>query len=245
MPFWYSFKLNFWYSSDTLQMRMPFWYSFRFNFWYSSDTLQTRMPFWYSFRLNFWYSSDTLQTRIPFWYSFRLNFQIQFRYAPYTDAILILIQSQLSDTVQIRSRRGCCSITHSDSTQIQFRYALDTDAILILIQTQLSDTVQICSRHGCHSDTHSDSTFRYSSNTLQTRMPFWYPLRFNFQIQYKYAPDTDAILILILSAYKLQFNNHSWMAYASPSPTILRRIQNGIFKPISGNLPLPTSKWHL
>ena len=33
------------------------------------------------------------------------------------------------------------------------------------------DTVQIRSRHGCHSNTHSDSIFRYSSDTLQTRMP--------------------------------------------------------------------------
>ena len=120
-----------------------------------------------------------LQTRMPSWYSFRFNFQIQFRYAPDTDAILILIQIQLSDTVQIRSRHGFHSDTHSDSAfknssdmlqirmpfwysfrfnfQIQFRYAPDADAILILIQNQLPNTVQIHSRHGCHSDTHSFS----------------------------------------------------------------------------------------
>ena len=44
------------------------------------------------------------------------NLQIQFGYAPDTDAILILIQIQLSDTVQIRSRHICHFDTHSDST---------------------------------------------------------------------------------------------------------------------------------
>ena len=86
--------------------------------------------------------------------------RIQFRYALDTDAILMLIQSQLSDTVQIRSRRGC----HSDNSfrvnfQIQYRYAPDMDTILILIQIQLSDTDRIRSRHECHSDTHSDFKF--------------------------------------------------------------------------------------
>ena len=75
----------------------------------------------------------------------------QYGYASDTDAILILIQIQLSDTVQIRSRQ---------------------DAILILIQTQTSDTVQIRSRHGYHSDTYSDSIFYYNSDTLQTRTSF-------------------------------------------------------------------------
>ena len=64
------------------------------------------------------------------------------------DTIMILVQIQL---------------------QIQYRNAPDTDVILILIQIQLSDTVQIRSRHGRHSDTHSDSTFRYITDTLQTR----------------------------------------------------------------------------
>ena len=54
------------------------------------------------------------------------------------DAIMILIQIQLSDIVQIRSRDEWYSDTHSDSA---FRYATDMDAILILIQIQLSDTV--------------------------------------------------------------------------------------------------------
>ena len=67
---------------------------------------------------------------------------------------------------------------------IQYRYAPDTNAILILIQ--LSDTVQIRSKYGCHPDTHSDSDFRYSSDTLQTRMPFWY----SFKLQ-----PTDAVQI--------------------------------------------------
>ena len=119
-----------WYSSDTLQIRVPFWYSFRFQlsdivqirssygchsdtysdstFRYHSDTLQTHMPFWYLFKIQLLrYSSDTLQIRTPFWYSFRFNFQIQFRYASDTDAIMILIQIQLSDTVKIHSRYIC------------------------------------------------------------------------------------------------------------------------------------------
>ena len=48
---------------------------------------------------------------------------IQFRYAPDTDAILILVQIQPSDTVQIHFRHKCQSDTHSDST---LRYSSDT-----------------------------------------------------------------------------------------------------------------------
>ena len=93
---------------------------------------------------------------MPFWYSFRFQIQIQYRYAPDMDAILILIQIQLSNTVQIRSRHGCHSDTHSNSDfQIQYRYAPDTDAILLLIQIQSPDTTQIRSRHGHHSETYS------------------------------------------------------------------------------------------
>ena len=146
------------------------------------------------------YSSDTLQTRMPFWYSIRFQVQIQYGYALDTDAILLRIQITTSDTVHIRSRRGCHSVTHSDlkfrynsdtlqtrmpfwysfrfNSPIQFRYALDTDAILILIQIQLSDTVHIHSGHGSHSATYSVS----SSDTLQTRLPFWYSFRFQIQI---------------------------------------------------------------
>ena len=145
---------------------------------------------------------------MPFWYSFRFSFKIQSRYAPNTDAILILIQIQLSDTVQIPSRYGCHFDTHWDSAfryssdtiqrwmpfwnsfrfsfQIKLRYAPDTDAILILIQIQLSDTVQIRSRYGCHSDTYSDSAFRYILHTLQIQMPFWR----SFSTFLKYNLDT-------------------------------------------------------
>ena len=49
--------------------------------------------------------------------------QIQSRYDPDTNAILILIQIQLSDTVQMHSRRGCHSSTHSNSAS---RYSSDT-----------------------------------------------------------------------------------------------------------------------
>ena len=138
-----------------------------------------------------WYSSDTHQTRIPFYYSCRFNFQIQYRYAPDTDAILILIQildsRYNSNTLQARmpfcysfrfqvqicSRHGCHSVTHSD---FKFRYAPDTNVILILIRI---------------------TTYRYSTDTLQTRMPFWYLFGVQIQIQFRYAPNADAILILI------------------------------------------------
>ena len=46
-------------------------------------------------------------------------------------------------------------------------------AILIL-----QDTVQIRSRHGCHSFIYSDFEFRYSTDTLQTRMPFCHLFKF-------------------------------------------------------------------
>ena len=44
--------------------------------------------------------------------------KIQFRYAPDTDAILLLIQIQSPDTAQIRSRRGYHSDTHSCDLQL-------------------------------------------------------------------------------------------------------------------------------
>ena len=79
---------------------------------------------------------------------------MQISYAPDTEAILFLIQIQLttssSDTLQTQipfwplhqkfdspqcGRHGSHSATHTDlKLQIQSRYALDTDAILILIQ---------------------------------------------------------------------------------------------------------------
>ena len=117
------------------------------------------------------YSSDTLQTWMSSWYSFRFNFQIQFRYAPDTNAILILIQNQLSDTVQIRSRHGCHPDTHPNSN---------------------SDTIQIRSRHECHSNTHSDSTLKCSKDTLQTRIPFWYLIK----AYSRYSTDTLQIRTL-------------------------------------------------
>ena len=81
--------------------------------------------------------------------------------------------------------------------QIQLRDAPDTDVILLLIQIQSSDTAQIRSRHRCHSGTHSDSTIRYNSDTLQTRMLFWYSFKYRIQIQLRDAPDTNDILLLI------------------------------------------------
>ena len=122
----------------------------------------------------FRYSSNTLQTRMPFWYSFRFNFldtvQIFSRYGFHSDTHWDSSFRNSSNMLQIR-KPFWCSFRYN--FQIQFRYAPDTDAILILIQVQLLDTVQIRPRHGCYFDTHSDSTFKYSSDTLQTRMPFW------------------------------------------------------------------------
>ena len=60
---------------------------------------------------------------------------IQYKYAPDMEVILLLIQIQISETVQIRSRQGCHPDTYSDfNYQIQIRYAPDTEAILLLIQ---------------------------------------------------------------------------------------------------------------
>ena len=59
---------------------------------------------------------------------------------------------------------------------IQYGYTPDAEVILLLIQIQISDIVPISSRYGCHPDTYSD---------------------FNYQIQFRYAPDTEAILHVI------------------------------------------------
>ena len=95
--------------------------------------------------------------------------------------------------------------------QIHYKYAPDTDAILILIQNQLSDTVQIHSGHGCHSVTHSEVI--PSPEMLHTQMFLCHPFRIQIhsrhgshsdirsknqiQLQLGYAPDTDAIPLLI------------------------------------------------
>ena len=158
----------------------------------------------------------------PDTYSY-FNYQIQIRYAPDAKAILFLIHIKLLDTVQIHSRHECHSATYS----IQYGYTPDTEVILLPIQYssdtlqiwipswylfrfQLSDTVQIRSRYGCHYDTHSIQL----SDTVQIRSrygchPDTYS-DFNYQIQFKYALDTDVILILIqiltirYSSYTLQ-----------------------------------------
>ena len=179
---------------------MPFWYSFRFNFQiqfrYAPDTdaililIQIQLSDTVQIRSRhrghsdthsqsiLRYNSDTLQTRMPLWYSLRLNFQIQYIYAPDTDAILILIQIQTSDTIRIHSRHGCHSDTHSDS---DFRCSTNT------LQTQMLFWYSFRFNFLIH----------YNSDTLQKRMPFWYLVKINFLVQFRYAPDTDAILILI------------------------------------------------
>ena len=81
---------------------------------------------------------DTPQIRWSFYYSFGISSQIQYRYTPDTAVILLLIQTSairyILDTLQTRrsfylsfrfnyqpqvqicSRHGCYSISHSDST---------------------------------------------------------------------------------------------------------------------------------
>ena len=133
------------------------------------------------------YRLDTLQTWKPFYFSFRFNYQIQFRYTPDTEVILSLIQIPVqihsrhgsysvthSDTVRIRSRHGCHSVTYSDFPQL--RDALDTVVILSLIQISDSDTIP---------------------DALQTRKSFFYSFNIQTQLQLGYAPDTDAIPLLI------------------------------------------------
>ena len=122
--------------------------------------------------------------------------------------VLILIPDFLSEIAWKCSRYGCCSFaysevllrdssdmlqawrhsdTYSDSFKLQSKYDPDLDVVLSLIQI----TVQIRSRFGCHSVTHSN----YSPDTIQIRMSFCHS--FKLQIQFRYAPDTEAILILI------------------------------------------------
>ena len=82
--------------------------------------------------------------------------------------------------------------------------------------SKISDTVRIHSRYGSHFVTHSDLLFRYNSDTLQTRKSFYYSFRIqsqdtvqihsrpgshfvthsdsNYQIQIRYATETEAIL---------------------------------------------------
>ena len=68
---------------------------------------------------------------MPFWPLSSFLVRIQYGNTPDTEVILSLIQIQTSDTVQIRSRHGCHSVTYSDFPQL--RDAPDTDAILFLI----------------------------------------------------------------------------------------------------------------
>ena len=73
--------------------------------------------------------SDTIQIRMSFCYLFKIFIH--------------------RETVQIRSRYGCHSATHSRFSYIEkkFRYNPDTDVILLLIQDfHTSRTVQIRSR---------------------------------------------------------------------------------------------------
>ena len=173
MLFCHSFRLRqSWYRLYTLQIRKPFYFSFRFNyqfqvqihFRHGSHSVPYSDPS---------YSLDILQTRKSFCYSYRSQLQVQSRYAPDTDAIMLLIQIQTS------------------------RYSTDT------LQTRMPfwplhqkfDSPQ-CSRHESYSVTYSDPS--YSSDTLQTQKSFFYSYRSQPQIQSRYAPGADAILSLIL-----------------------------------------------
>ena len=170
---------------------MPFWYSFRFSFQIQfryapdtdvililiqiqlSDTVQIRSRYG-SHSVNhsdLFPGPEMLQTRMSFCRLFRFQIQIQYKYTPDTEVIMLFIQKSNIVTTRICSRHGRHSISQTDSVS---RYSSDT------FQTQmsswysfrfnLSDTIQIRFRHGCHPDTHSDSTFRYSSDTLQIQI---------------------------------------------------------------------------
>ena len=172
---------------------------------------------------------------MPFWYSIRLSFQIQFRYAPDTDAFLILIQIQLlrysSDTLQTRMP-SCYSFKFK--FQIQFRHAPNTDAILILIQTQLSDIVQIHSRYRFHSDTHSDSTFRYNPDTSQIHMSFWR----SFSTYFRCGSYTIHLWIFFWysSHYIYCFSINRPEIYSDTSSNFYQQSPlDDIYKPISEN----------
>ena len=145
------------------------------------------------------YSSDTLQTQLPFCHSFRFQFQ---------------------DTVQIHSRRGSHSVTHSDF-KIQSRYAPDTEAIMSLIQFHPTDTVQIHSRHKSHSVTYSDSR----TNIVHIRSKYGHHF-------HAYSVDLQSnILGWHLQAHLQQDSNIS---------------PNGIFKPIPSTTLLPSANlWAL
>ena len=164
---------DFRYSMDTPQTRRSFYYSFRSIFRYSMDTPQTRRSLYYSFRISkSRYSTDTLQTRKSFCHSFK--YQLQFKYTPDTEVILLFIRISTSDIVQIRSRHSIHVVTYSDffpssemlqtrisfcrlfrfHIQTQYKYTPDTEVILLFIQNQI-------------------------------------------QLQLRYAPDTDAIPLLI------------------------------------------------
>ena len=93
---------------------------------------------------------------------------------------------------------------------IYIRYTPDTAVILIFIQKSNTGTTRIRSRHGRHSFAHTDSISRYSSNSFQTRIPFWRSF---------FWPTT------------LQFNKHSWMASLSPSPARFYHLQMASLSP--------------
>ena len=160
--------------------------------------------------------SDTVQIRPRHGYHSDthsgLTFKIHFRYAPDTDAILIFTQNNF---------------------QIQFRYAPSTDAILLFIHSDsafryIPDTPQT-QLPFCHSfkiyPQHTVALYTdvsmlpiHNTDTLQIRQSFWYSFKDQIQLQLRYAPDTDAILILI------QFQL-----------TVQQSFLDGIYKPISNN----------
>ena len=117
------------------------------------------------------------------------NFQIWYRYAPDTNAILILIQIStiryILDTLQTWKP---FYFSFRFNYHIHFRYTPNTEVIFSLMQIQ----VQICTIHGCHSVTYSDFS---SPDTLQTRKSFCH--LFRSQLQFRYTPDTEVILLLL------------------------------------------------
>ena len=164
-----------------------------------------------------------IQRRMSFWHLPRS--QLQYGYNPDTEFILLLIQISTSDTVQIRSRHGFHSATHSE---------LIPNTQLLHIQMFLCypSGIQIHSRHDSHSDIHSKFKYSYNSDTLQTRTPFFCSYRLSLQIQFKCIPNTDTILMLILLTYNIAVQQTFLDGIFKPISSKILPSLNGIFHPI-------------
>ena len=165
-------------------------------------------------------NQDTVQIRSRYGCHFDthsdFNFLIQFKYAPDTEAILILIQIPPLDTVQIRSKTRKPFLY---SFRFNFWYSPDTHQTRKPLWYSFKDTTW------------------YSSDTLQTRKPFWYSYRINLLIIFKYTLNTDAILMFKHTNY-ISTSILGWhlQAHLQQDSTTSPK---GIYKPIPNKILLP------